>query len=221
MEIFTVKSQEFEGLRRDFTPFESFTDLLSFFRKIFRADPAFENREYSEKNPNRRQIILYATLATPDGILTYRRQGAEKKLTGKISIGIGGHIEPEDLTKNTFGLKSSLLREMTEELEISDEKTGDKILFYDEKGNIDQKRIREYFKIIPLGVIKDDSNEVGKVHLGISCLLIFKKPAKVRLQEEGTDLKIETIGNLKKSARDPESELEGWAKIVIPHIPSD
>lgn len=48
---------------------------------------------------------------------TRTKSGGEKRLTGKKTLGIGGHLEPEDISNNSFmpGLK----RELEEEIGLS------------------------------------------------------------------------------------------------------
>jgi len=60
------------------------------------------------------------TLTLKDGrVLVYQRdttgEHSDKRLSGKISVGIGGHMDPTNLS-----LENSLWRELDEETEIRD-----------------------------------------------------------------------------------------------------
>jgi predicted NUDIX family phosphoesterase len=105
-------------------------------------------RKDVENNEDYKQPISYVVLINENkSVFVYQRAEkdkdyTEKRLQGKWSIGIGGHIDKEDeIAKDP--IKSSVLREIEEEVtaEIKDLK-----LF---------------------GYINDDSNSVGKVHFGL------------------------------------------------------
>jgi predicted NUDIX family phosphoesterase len=115
-------------------------------------DPAnnhFLSRDLAEDDPSHKQIIPYAIFRHGDRYLHYVRGGGsgEKRLAAKGSIGIGGHINDTDhaassLDKDTYTI--GVEREINEELNLTGGHTQE-----------------------ILGLINDDSNEVGKVHLGV------------------------------------------------------
>jgi len=106
----------------------------------------FVERRRAEQDPSLKQIIPYCVVASGDEILWLRRhrtQG-ESRLHDKLSIGIGGHIEPVDAEAGSRGvLAAGALREVEEEL------AGVETRF------------------AAVGVLNDDSNAVGSVHFGI------------------------------------------------------
>ena len=110
------------------------------------------SRKLAETDPNYKQPIAYVLLANPLLKKVYLYQRAikdeeynEKRLQGKYSIGVGGHIDLEDGDK-TNPLHDSLFRELEEELGIS-------------RNDISNLRV--------LGYINDDTNSVGQVHFGV------------------------------------------------------
>lgn len=109
----------------------------------------FMDREAAENDPSHKQIIAYAIFCYQGRILHYTRGGAggESRLHDKGSIGIGGHINPVDRQSGHDDVRTYLAgveREIREELIIN--------------GTCSQQ---------VLGIINDDSNEVGAVHLGV------------------------------------------------------
>jgi predicted NUDIX family phosphoesterase len=121
---------------------------------------SFMARSEAEKNPAYKQLIPYVIMAYEDTYLCYIRGSKvdEKRLAQKASIGIGGHINPADSTSNsTKNIKeiylNGLKREVDEEV-IIETKHDDRII----------------------GLINDDSNEVGQVHLGIIHLWKLAEP---------------------------------------------
>ena len=157
---------------------------------------AFKRRGCMEENPDYKQLIPYVIVVNENNeILTYKRstKGGEKRLHNIYSIGIGGHIdEPEELTKTKQIIQDSLIREMKEELGTS----------------INWSEQDFQFK----GTIYNNSDEVGKVHLGL--LYIVKINSK-ELLEEGeldivTDRQFLTIKRLTSKG-----DLEAWSQFIV------
>jgi len=109
----------------------------------------FMERRQAEGDPSFKQLIPYAILTFQGKIFHYLRSSSsgEKRLRTKGSIGIGGHINPEDthfLNLDQKGYLKGVLRELHEELIVE-----------------------THFENRVVALINDDSNEVGRVHLGI------------------------------------------------------
>jgi len=159
-------------------------------------DPAnnhFLGRDEAEHDPSFKQIIPYAIFRYGDRFLHYVRGGGsgEKRLAAKGSIGIGGHINDQDmaassLDKDTYTI--GVEREIGEELNIE----GDH-----------SQRI--------LGLINDDSNEVGQVHLGIVHLFTLSSDRVTSGEEHICDPQFLTLDELK----DRWEHLETWSRICL------
>lgn len=94
----------------------------------------------AETNENYRQVIPYCAVAHEGKYLSYSRDGAESRLHGLRSIGVGGHIE------NGETLVEGFYREMKEEVGI----------------NLDDMISTKY-----LGLIIESNSAVDKVHIGL------------------------------------------------------
>jgi len=117
----------------------------------------FISREFAETEESMLQIIPYVILTHKGKIFAYQRtkKSGEKRLHGNWSIGVGGHINPVDITgvgaiyPNSLSVDSNsmywnaVFRELKEEVGAVPE------------------------KIELCGLIFDPSNAVGRVHLGI------------------------------------------------------
>ncbi len=110
-------------------------------------------RPHLEEDESYKQIIPYIILSHQGKIAVYQRtkKGGERRLHNLNSIGFGGHIDAFDLAYNTDGIidldqtiEASAQREIDEELIISDIASKTK-----------------------LGYIIDNSNPVGRVHIGV------------------------------------------------------
>jgi len=102
---------------------------------------AFRPRDEVETDPSWKQIIPYLVLRNGAQLFLMRRTraGGDERLHERYSIGIGGHVNPPD--GDPLG---GLAREWREEIEADFEPQFE-----------------------PVGVLNDDDNPVGAVHLGL------------------------------------------------------
>ena len=113
---------------------------------------SFRPRSDVEKDPSFKQLIPYMIFSHTAGggsvrLFQYvRGKGAgESRLRAKKSVGVGGHLCADDVTKNTHDFyREGMLRELREEVVLNSAFTEECV-----------------------GMINDDETEVGKVHLGI------------------------------------------------------
>jgi predicted NUDIX family phosphoesterase len=158
----------------------------------------FLRRSLAEEDPGHKQLIPYAVFRHRDRFLHYvrGRSGGEKRLASKGSIGIGGHVNREDFhaTGGSLGAELYLAgvdREIREEVKI---------------GTPCRQRI--------IGLINDDSTEVGRVHLGVVHLFDLDAP-DVAANEEGiTELAFLSLPELAGRA----ASLETWSSLLVPHL---
>ena len=154
----------------------------------------FLARDDAEDDPAHKQIIPYAIFRHGDRFLHYVRGGGggEKRLAAKGSIGIGGHINAEDyhasdhLDKDTYSI--GVEREISEELRISGSHT---------------QRV--------VALLNDDSNEVGKVHLGVVHIFRLESDAARKREAVITESGFLTIPEL-RARRDA---LETWSQLCL------
>jgi predicted NUDIX family phosphoesterase len=104
------------------------------------------DRSAAETEPAYKQIIPYAMVRHLDSYFLLQRKSAqsEQRLHNKLSIGVGGHINPSELIHGSDLIRDGLTREINEELYIS--------VGYRER---------------LIGLINDDTTDVGRVHLGV------------------------------------------------------
>ena len=113
-------------------------------RDAVAAHGRYLERAIAEVNPAFKQVIPYVVLRRPGEIFLMERTeaGGDPRLHRKATIGVGGHLNPIDGTDDPLG--AGLRREWSEEL-IAD--------------------WQPEFRL--LGLLNDDSNPVGSVHLGV------------------------------------------------------
>ena len=152
----------------------------------------------AEENPDYKQPIPYAVIKRSNQYYGYTRLqgGGETRLHGLISLGIGGHMNDIPNTKG-FGevLLENLKRELEEEVNITSTNGQD---------------VSQTLDII--GLINDDENEVGKVHIGILAFIELSENAEVTVREtEQLKGKWFTVEELKENYE----RLESWSKFVV------
>jgi predicted NUDIX family phosphoesterase len=107
----------------------------------------YRNRSEAEQDKRYKQLIPYVLIICNGKILRYRRGrgGQEARLHGLYSVGIGGHISDEDhgLFSSGAGYQDGMRRELMEEVAVDEVEAA------------------------AVGVINDDSTEVGQVHFGV------------------------------------------------------
>lgn len=168
------------------------SDSNTSFRRGATTDPTPKENN-AEINTDYKQPIPYVLIKRGNEIYTYERLsgGGESRLYSKLSLGVGGHMNPEEGNFLEV-LMINLNRELEEELNI--QSSARNLQF--------------------IGLINDDLNEVGKVHLGILAILELSDDATVAVREveqlKGYWL---TIDELKQSGT--YDRLEPWSQIAV------
>ena len=100
----------------------------------------FIDRPTAEVSPQYKQIIPYVVIRRGElwFLLKRTQKQTEARLHDKLSLGIGGHINPD-----TPDLIDGLQKELEEEVGVS----GD-------------------YELTFIGILNDDTTDVGRVHLG-------------------------------------------------------
>ena len=156
----------------------------------------FMARPDAETDPSHKQIIPYSIFHHAGKYLIYTRGGksGEKRLVSKQSIGIGGHINPHDEREDSLAETTyfnSIEREIDEELNIAGKHT---------------QRV--------IGLINDDSNEVGQVHLGVVHLFELETDEVTSNEDAIQDLRFLTLAELLANI----GNLETWSAICVRHL---
>ncbi|EWH19954.1 hypothetical protein [Bacillus haynesii] len=184
--IFDNEHLIFQGIESDLGKVNKIIENVAENMTTMRRGNAEENTDY-------KQPIPYAVLQKGDKVFAYKRlnKGGEKRLHDQLSIGVGGHMNAIDGANFWEAIVENLRRELSEELFISTSNLNLEIV----------------------GLINDDLNEVGKVHLGV--LLVIKLPENAEVSVRETD-QLEGFWLYKKDFDKPDvlNRLESWSKYV-------
>jgi predicted NUDIX family phosphoesterase len=105
----------------------------------------FIDRPTAEQSPQYKQIIPYVVIRHSDSYFLLQRTSkqTESRLHHKLSLGIGGHINPDSPT-----LLGGLQKELEEEVGVGSD-----------------------YEVSFVGILNDDTTDVGRVHLGAVYIL--------------------------------------------------
>ncbi|MEK6191505.1 MAG: NUDIX hydrolase [Chloroflexota bacterium] len=113
-------------------------------RRALTTDGRWLDRVVAEQDSSHKQLIPYVVVRDADRVFLMERTdaGADPRLHRRATIGVGGHLNPVDDGPDPLG--SGLRREWGEELRADWEP-----------------------EFVPIGLLNDDRNHVGSVHLGV------------------------------------------------------
>jgi predicted NUDIX family phosphoesterase len=169
--------------------FKSLNDF-DYYQKLVDQNKEFKWRSQMEMDPAFKQIIPYLIFNYQDKFFLMQRQStaSETRLQSKYSLGIGGHVREDDiLGKDLFDWTK---REFYEEIEYAGS-----------------------FSIRPLGIINDESNDVGKVHIGFAFLLTGDS-SDISIRSElksGSLMTLQECGEFYHN-------METWTQIIFNHL---
>jgi predicted NUDIX family phosphoesterase len=177
-------------------------DVDRYLDKIFVPGvPRFMPRSAMETDPSFKQLIPYVIMSCDGKYLNYVRgkRAGETRLVAKRSIGIGGHINPIDADDSPLfayhfdNYLTAVQREVAEEVAV-------------EAGHTD--------KIVAL--LNDDSNDVGRVHLGVVHHWKLDSDKVSKIEQMITQMTFMTPAELE----DVKDSLETWSQLCLPLLKS-
>ncbi|MDP3883081.1 MAG: hypothetical protein Q8Q48_03420 [Candidatus Staskawiczbacteria bacterium] len=165
------------------------TDNLDYYVDLIKKNCEFKRRGDMENDPSYQQIIPYIIFNYQDKyfLYNYLNRAGEQRLKNDYIIGIGGHINKDDVIEGDDVLDAGRDREWGEEVSFS--------------GKLEKKLI---------GILNDDRRPVEAVHLGMVYLFTGDSP-NIFVKE--TDKMKGEMFNLKELGEKVVGT-EGWAPII-------
>lgn len=177
------------------------------FARVVAEHGFFVERARAEREPDWKQVIPYTLVARRGDsgeaeilLLTRSARGGDARLHHKMSIGVGGHVEPIDCEGTAPGVPRNPVpagsaRELAEELHIQPATSPR-----------------------PVGLLNDDTNAVGAVHVGLVQVLEVPAGTGVEVREaEVLTGRLTTITELERLVADG-ANLESWSRLLVPHL---
>lgn len=159
---------------------------------------AFVGRDACETDDDLKQMIPYVIVRHGGKYLAYSRtsQSGEKRLVGKRSVGIGGHINPTDVPDGDPPLNAILRRCAAREIkeELGADVSADALTFR--------------------GIIYSAMDDVSRKHVGIVTLADLDPGAIRQPENTMTTLEWQTPFELHRARRDYET----WSSFLILHL---
>jgi len=164
-------------------------------QKVVREGSFFMPRAEVEEDPGYQQVIPYVVFRHQDRYFLTRRLRAssERRLRQQYSLGIGGHINPGDLSGGD-PISDGLKREWEEEVDY-----------------------RGTFEARLLGLINEDSSPVSRVHLGVVFLVDDDRPEIAIRETDKLSGELLTLDEMRIFYLG----MESWSQIVYDRLVVD
>ena len=133
---------------------------ISKFIPAITTQGCFMPRAHAETDPAFKQIIPYMLFMFKKKLFVMQRKSSasEQRLASKFSLGIGGHIRQEDIANNNI-------------IDWANREFEEEVTYHGSK------------KFETIGILNDDSNPVGQVHLGF-IILIHADSDQISINDE-------------------------------------
>jgi len=158
---------------------------------IIKNNYQFKRRGDIETDPSWQQIIPYVIFNFQNKFFIYKFLGGagEQRLLNTYQIGVGGHINQDDVSGSKDVLEAGMMREWEEEVDF--------------KGNILEKKF--------VGLLNDDSRPVEAVHVGLVYQFVGDSP-EISIKENDKMVgELVALNDIKEKIKDNDGI---WIKVV-------
>ena len=165
------------------------TDNLDYYTNLIKNNCEFKRRGDMENDPSWQQVIPYILFTFQDKYFLYKylSKAGEQRLRNDYIIGVGGHINKDDVKPGEDVLLSGRDREWDEEVTFN--------------GKLDKKLV---------GILNDDRRPVEAVHLGL--IYIFTGDSSSITVKESDKMVGELVD--RKEMGKKIAGTEGWAPLI-------
>jgi len=174
------------------------TDNLDYYLELIKNNREFKRRGDVEIDNSVQQIIPYILFSFENKFFAYKylpKAGEQRLINNNYQLGVGGHINKEDLSAQAGVndakdvVETGMMREWEEEVDF--------------KGSLVSKKL--------VGIINDDSSPVEQVHLGLVYHFVGDSPD---IQIKETDKMEGKLLNLEELSTEKINH-SVWMKIVF------
>ena len=146
--IFSAIGGKWQGLK---------TDNLNYYVDLIKKNCEFKRRGDMEEDESYQQIIPYMVFSFGEHFFAYKylpKAGDLRMVQNDYILGVGGHINKDDINGDNDILEAGMMREWEEEVNF--------------KGNFLSRKL--------VGIVRDESRPIEKVHLGLVYHFIGNSP---------------------------------------------
>lgn len=164
-------------------------------------------RSEADQDERYRHLATYAVLTCGDRVFAYRRggSGSEDRLHDRWSIGVGGHVTVEDI--GAVMPDPSVFRAAAERI-------SDAVRYAARREVNEEVAWDGPVATAELGLIVDDSNPVGLVHLGVAYRYELADTSATAREDCLADARWVTLDE----ARVDIESYESWSRILIEEL---
>jgi predicted NUDIX family phosphoesterase len=215
-----------ESAFRDVLTFQGIdTDAAPILNRFLNAQSTtYVGRAEAETRDDAKQFVTYVLVQCGQRLLFFKRSylsRAAEFLRGSKCIGFGGHVSAADLdilSRRDYGLSSCARRELAEELYLPDSIQRGRTQKLAAEIDHPNKATIQLFQSAPLerlGILNDDSSEVGRRHVAIVYRAWLPDWNAVRKMQKG-DASIKGVGwiDLSRDTVDI-ADFEYWSQLCL------
>ena len=186
--VLVVNRKELEAL---LPPVPFTTENMETIRRFILENHFFMEREKAEYDNTVKQIIPYVVIRQEGKYFLLRRlkKQTEARLHDKLSLGVGGHINPTEETAED-PLEAGLLRELDEEVAVE-----------------------TVTSLAAVGFLNENNGGVSDYHAALVCLLEAQGELTIRETEKMSGIWA-TVQELQETL----PYLETWSQIVVEKV---
>jgi predicted NUDIX family phosphoesterase len=173
----------------------------------------FARRDQVEEDPSLKQIIPYTVVRHDARIFLVgrTRRGSETRLREKLSIGLGGHINPVDNQPELFPGQTADTAIDAGPRANEGESAGTLVDAAMARELTEEVALPAGWRARPVGVLNDDVEPVGRVHFGLVYVADVPVP-DVRIRETA---KLTGAFATMAEVRDAYPRLESWSQFIL------
>jgi predicted NUDIX family phosphoesterase len=190
---------------------------LAAFESVVARDGYFVEREHAEHDPELKQIIPYSIVACGEQVLLTKRtkRGGESRLHDKYSIGVGGHVNPQDVEPDAMSARD-VSRRAVDPVAACTRREIDPVAACTRREIEEELCVKSAYKVRRVGLINDDSNAVGAVHVGVVQVIDVLAPVDIRERDqlEGRLVFPDDLRALLAQG----ANIETWSQLLIAHL---
>jgi predicted NUDIX family phosphoesterase len=215
-----------ENAYRDTLTFQGIdTDATPILGRLLRGTNAiYVPRSEAETRDDAKQFVTYVLVQCGQRLLFFKRSylsRAAEFLRGSKCIGFGGHVSAADvdmLSREDLGLAACARRELAEELRLGESRLSKgtaELLMAPTAPSRATIRLFQDASMERLGVLNDDSSEVGRRHAAVIYRVWLPDWNKARQLQKG-DSSLKGLGWIDLSRdRVDISEFEYWSQLCL------